>query len=52
MFKNRLHRKKKLNVIARSLTSSGIPIWGGMPELIVEDLKKNGYVIKKKKNKK
>ena len=44
--------KKKLNIIARSLTSSGIPIWGGMPELIVEDLKKNGYVIKKKKDKK
>jgi hypothetical protein len=52
MFKKRLHRKKKLDVIAHSLTSSGIPIWEGMPELIVEDLKKNGYVIKKKKDKK
>ena len=44
-----LHRKKKLDIIARSLTKSGIPIWGGMPERILEDLKANGYAIKKKK---
>jgi hypothetical protein len=44
-----LHRKKKLDIIARSLASSGIPIWGGIPERIVKDLKANGYTIKKKK---
>jgi hypothetical protein len=44
-----LHRKKKMNIIAHSLTKSGIPIWSGIPELIVKDLKAAGYVIKKKK---
>lgn len=44
-----LHRKKKLDIIAHSLTKSGIPLWKGIPELILEDLKANGYVIKKKK---
>jgi len=44
-----LHRKKKMNIIAHSLTKSGIPIWNGIPELIVKDLKASGYVIKKKK---
>jgi hypothetical protein len=51
MFTLQLHRKKKLDVIAHSLTKSGIPIWGGIPELIVKDLKANGYVIKKKNKK-
>ena len=44
-----LHRKKKLDIIAHSLTKSGIPLWKGIPEMILEDLKANGYVIKKKK---
>ena len=44
-----LHRKKKMDIIAHSLTKSGIPIWSGIPELIVKDLKAAGYVIKKKK---
>jgi hypothetical protein len=44
-----LHRKKKMDIIAHSLTKSGIPIWNGIPELIVKDLKAAGYVIKKKK---
>jgi hypothetical protein len=44
-----LHRKKKLDIIAHSLTGSGIPIWQGMPERILKDLKANGYAIKKKK---
>jgi hypothetical protein len=44
-----LHRKKKMDIIAHSLTKSGIPIWSGIPELIVKDLKDAGYVIKKKK---
>ena len=48
MFIPKLHRKKKLDIIAHSLTKSGIPIWGGIPELIVKDLKDAGYVIKKK----
>ena len=46
-----LHRKKKLDVIAHSLTKSGIPLWKGIPETIVDDLKANGYVIKKKRKK-
>lgn len=45
-----LHRKKKLDSIAHSLTSFGIPIWGGIPERIVKDLKANGYVIKKRRH--
>jgi predicted transcriptional regulator len=44
-----LHRKKKLDIIAHSLTRSGIPLWKGIPEAIVDDLKANGYVIKKKR---
>ena len=44
-----LHRKKKLDIIAHSLTRSGIPLWEGIPEAILEDLKANGYVIKKKR---
>ena len=51
MFIPKLHRKKKLDIIAHSLTKSGIPIWGGIPELIVKDLKAAGFVIKKKKKK-
>jgi hypothetical protein len=51
MFIPQLHRKKKLDIIAHSLTKSGIPVWGGIPELIVKDLKASGYVIKKKKRK-
>lgn len=49
MFIPQLHSKKKLDIIARSLTASGIPIWDGIPQLIVKNLKANGYVIKKKK---
>lgn len=49
MYIYQMHRKKKLDIIAHSLSKSGIPIWGGIPELIVKDLKANGYVIKKKK---
>lgn len=44
-----LHRKKKMDIIAHSLTKSGIPIWDGIPELIVKDLKAAGFVIKKKR---
>lgn len=44
-----LHHKKKLDIIARSLTRCGIPLWHGMPEMIIKDLKANGYVIKKKR---
>jgi len=44
-----LHPKKKLDIIARSLTRCGIPLWHGMPELILKDLKANGYVLKKKR---
>ena len=51
MFITQLHRKKKLDIIAHSLTKSGIPIWNGIPELIVKDLKAAGYVIKKKRKK-
>lgn len=41
------HSKKKLDVIAHSLTASGISIWHGIPERIQQDLKLAGYKIKK-----
>ena len=44
------HSKKKLDVIAHSLTASGISIWHGIPERIQQDLKLAGYKIKKIKN--
>jgi hypothetical protein len=44
-----LHHKRKLDVIAHTLTSCGIPIWNGIPEKILQDLKANGYKIKKRK---
>lgn len=44
-----LHKKPKLDVIAHTLSSCGIPIWNGIPERIVADLKANGYKIKKRK---
>lgn len=44
---NSLHKKHKLDVIAHTLTSCGIPIWHGIPEKIVDDLKAHGYKIKK-----
>ena len=46
-----LHQNKKCDVIAHTLTSCGIPIWNGIPEKIIQDLRANGYKIKKIKNK-
>jgi hypothetical protein len=46
-----LHQNKKCDVIAHTLTSCGIPIWSGIPEKIIQDLRANGYKIKKIKNK-
>ena len=46
----KLHKKRKLDIIAHSLTSSGITIWHGIPEKIVQDLNAAGYKIKKSKN--
>ena len=45
----KLHSKPKLDVIAHSLTRSGIPLWQGIPEQIVKDLHTAGYKIKKRK---
>ena len=46
----KLHKKHKLDVIAHTLTACGVTIWHGMPERIVQDLKANGYKIKKRKH--
>ena len=46
---SQLHSKPKLDVIAHSLTRSGITIWQGIPEQIVKDLHTAGYKIKKRK---
>ena len=45
----KLHKKHKLDIIAHSLTASGITIWHGIPETIVRDLNAAGYKIKKRK---
>lgn len=47
---SQLHSKPKLDIIAHSLTRSGIPVWQGIPEQIVKDLHTAGYKIKKRKN--
>ena len=46
----KLHTKHKLDIIAHSLTRSGITIWHGIPEQIVKDLYDAGYKIKKRKS--
>jgi len=45
----KLHKKHKLDIIAHSLTASGIVIWHGIPEKIIHDLNAAGYKIKKSK---
>jgi hypothetical protein len=45
----KLHKKHKLDIIAHSLTASGIVIWHGIPEKIIQDLNEAGYKIKKSK---
>jgi hypothetical protein len=45
----KLHKKHKLDIIAHSLTASGIVIWHGIPEKIIQDLNAAGYKIKKSK---
>lgn len=42
-----VHDDPKLDIIAHALIHKGIPIWQGIPEHIVEELKANGYKIKK-----
>jgi hypothetical protein len=44
-----VHEDPKLDIIAHALIHKGIPIWNGIPEHIVEQLKANGYKIKKRK---
>lgn len=46
----KLHQKHKLDIIAHTLTASGIVIWHGIPEKIIQDLNAAGYKIKKRKN--
>jgi len=45
----KLHIKNKLDIIAHVLTRNGITVWYGIPEQIVDELKINGYKIKKRK---
>jgi hypothetical protein len=40
---------RKRQTIARALVSYGIPVFNGLPDHIMNSLKKEGYVIKKKK---
>jgi hypothetical protein len=44
----KLHVKDKLDIIAHVLTRNGITVWYGIPEQIVDELKINGYKIKKR----
>jgi hypothetical protein len=46
----KIHSKPKLDVIAHTLTRSGITLWHGIPEQIVKDLHTAGYKIKKRKH--
>lgn len=45
-----LHSNKKIDIIAHALIHKGIPIWQGIPEHIIEELKSHGYKIKKRKS--
>lgn len=45
-----VHDDPKLDIIAHALIHKGIPIWQGIPEHIVQELKANGYKIKKRKS--
>jgi hypothetical protein len=40
---------RKRQTIARALVSYGIPVFNGLPDHIVDSLKKEGFVIRKKK---
>jgi len=42
-----LHFNKKIDIIAHALVHKGVVIWQGIPEHIIEELKANGYKIKK-----
>lgn len=44
----KLHVKNKLDIIAHVLTRNGITVWYGIPEQIVDELKVNGYKVKKR----
>lgn len=46
----KMHVKNKLDIIAHVLTRNGITVWYGIPEQIVDELKINGYKIKKRKH--
>lgn len=45
-----LHPDKKIDIIARALVHKGICLWHGIPEHILQELKSNGYKIKKRKS--
>jgi len=44
-----LHENKKMDIIAHALVHKGIVVWNGIPEHIIEELKANGYKIKRSK---
>ena len=46
----KLNVKNKLDIIAHVLTRNGITVWYGIPEQIVDELKANGYKVKKRKH--
>lgn len=46
----KMHVKNKLDIIAHVLTRNGITVWYSIPEQIVDELKANGYKIKKRKH--
>lgn len=39
----------KIETIRKALNHSGIPVTDGIPEHIIDELQKNGYVIRKTK---
>lgn len=43
-----LHENEKIDIIAHALIHKGIPIWQGIPEHILSELKAHGYKVKKK----
>jgi adenylate kinase len=44
-----LHQNKKIDIIAHALVHKGVCVWSGIPEHIIEELKINGYKIKRSK---
>lgn len=50
MYTQSTHSKVE-EIIKNALVHKGVVIWDGIPEHIIEELKANGYKIKKRKRK-